>query len=410
MRLLKTIVTMGSRGVFQPVGQKRLTNVAIVRLKKGGYRFEIAAYQNKVRDWRNGIEKNLDDVLQTTSIFSNVSKGVLAKDKELMEAFGTTDQETICLEILKRGELQVADKERKVEYDNLFRDVASVLVEKCVNPDTNRPYTITMLERALRDVHFNLDPKKTAKQQALEALPMLKAKFPIQRARMRLKVSAPIESEQALMEMVDSYDAVIENIDYAEGLVSVVVQIEPGAFRDLHNRLQGGMQGRGRVEVLAMTVVAEGLQLDEFSALPAPPPQTFMSVPTVQEPAVAHGLLSAANVEKTFQARGMESVSTSDSQGKELVCCTNNPAALTTHSLSVSDVVYRGTVEDLPEAHASRKERFIELDALQPGWIVELRNKGSTVEAVFLAPNGEKVGAFANARRMALAFHKASAT
>jgi ribosome maturation protein Sdo1 len=62
----------------------------------------------------------------------------------------------------------VADKERKVEYDNLFRDVASVLVEKCVNPDTNRPYTITMLERALRDVHFNLDPKKAAKQQALE--------------------------------------------------------------------------------------------------------------------------------------------------------------------------------------------------------------------------------------------------
>jgi hypothetical protein len=26
-------------------------------------------------------EKNLDDVLQTTSIFSNVSKGILAKDK-----------------------------------------------------------------------------------------------------------------------------------------------------------------------------------------------------------------------------------------------------------------------------------------------------------------------------------------
>ena len=29
-------------------------------------------------------------------------------------------------------------------------------------------YTITMLERALRDVHFNVDPKKAAKQQALE--------------------------------------------------------------------------------------------------------------------------------------------------------------------------------------------------------------------------------------------------
>lgn len=64
--------------------------------------------------------------------------------------------------------VQVSDKERKVHYDALFKDVASVLVQKCVNPETNRPYTGTMLERALRDAHFAVDPKRTAKQQALE--------------------------------------------------------------------------------------------------------------------------------------------------------------------------------------------------------------------------------------------------
>lgn len=37
-----------------------------------------------------------------------------------------------------------------------------------MNPDTSRPYTLTMLERALKDIHFNPDPKKSAKQQALE--------------------------------------------------------------------------------------------------------------------------------------------------------------------------------------------------------------------------------------------------
>ena len=58
-----------------------------------------------------------------------------------------------------------------MHYDALFKDVASVLVQKCVNPDTNRPYTSTMLERALRDAHFAVDPKRTAKQQALEVSP-----------------------------------------------------------------------------------------------------------------------------------------------------------------------------------------------------------------------------------------------
>ena len=73
-------------------------------------------------------------------------------------------------------------------------------------------------------------------------------------------------------------------------------------------------------------------------------------------------------------------------------------------------MLYRGSIEELPEAHASRKERFAELDTLQPGWEVELRSakgRGAAVEAVFFSPAGERVGAFAAARRAALAAHKA---
>jgi ribosome maturation protein SDO1 len=36
-------------------GQKRLTNIAVVRMKKFGKRFEIACYKNKVINWRNGV-------------------------------------------------------------------------------------------------------------------------------------------------------------------------------------------------------------------------------------------------------------------------------------------------------------------------------------------------------------------
>ena len=43
-----------------------------------------------------------------------------------------------------------------------------MLSEKCINPDNNKPYTITMLERALKDVHFSVDLHRNAKQQALD--------------------------------------------------------------------------------------------------------------------------------------------------------------------------------------------------------------------------------------------------
>ena len=44
-----------SRRIGQPVNQVRLTNVAMVRMHKGGKRFEIACYRNKVLSWRQGV-------------------------------------------------------------------------------------------------------------------------------------------------------------------------------------------------------------------------------------------------------------------------------------------------------------------------------------------------------------------
>ena len=74
---------------LQPVGQKRLTNICIVRHKRCGKRFEVAAYRNTVVAWRNGAEKDIDEVLQIEEVFTNTSRGVVAKAKDLVAAFGT---------------------------------------------------------------------------------------------------------------------------------------------------------------------------------------------------------------------------------------------------------------------------------------------------------------------------------
>lgn len=39
--------------------------------------------------------------------------------------------------------MQVSDKERQVALESVFRDVATVVSEKCVNPASNRPYTVS---------------------------------------------------------------------------------------------------------------------------------------------------------------------------------------------------------------------------------------------------------------------------
>jgi hypothetical protein len=67
-------------------------------------------------------------------------------------------------------------------------------------------------------------------------------------------------------------------------------------------------------------------------------------------------------------------------------------------------VYEQGAISNIPDKWENRREMFKEIDALQAGWTVELRQRigASTVDAVFFSPDGEIVGNFAAARRKAL--------
>uniref|UniRef100_A0A1J3FEA9 Ribosome maturation protein SBDS n=1 Tax=Noccaea caerulescens TaxID=107243 RepID=A0A1J3FEA9_NOCCA len=244
-----------SKTLVQPVGQKRLTNVAVVRLKKQGNRFEIACYKNKVLSWRSGVEKDIDEVLQSHTVYSNVSKGVLAKSKDLIKSFGSDDHTKICLEILDKGELQVAGKERESQFSSQFRDIATIVMQKTINPETQRPYTISMVERLMHEIHFAVDPHSNSKKQALDVIRELQKHFPIKRSPMRLRLTVPLQNFPSLLEKLKEWDASVVSKDESGTQMSTVCEMEPGLFRECDSLVRN-MQGR--LEILAVSVHAEG--------------------------------------------------------------------------------------------------------------------------------------------------------
>jgi ribosome maturation protein SDO1 len=97
-----------------PTNQKKLTNVAIVRLQKGKVNFELACYRNKVEDFRAKKETNLSEVLQIDNIYSNVERGEMSNKKDIEKVFGKKiNKDDIIKEILNKGLMQVSDKERE---------------------------------------------------------------------------------------------------------------------------------------------------------------------------------------------------------------------------------------------------------------------------------------------------------
>ena len=148
-------------------------------------------------------EKDINEVLQIDMVFVNVSKGEYAKPKDLLKAFGTDNQEEVqstpatritcgrgllrrgsvfgnsptrrslelfwlarnfgrgissanqlcdlqvCKIILDKGDYQPTDKEREALQENQLRDIATTVAEKCVNPTTQRPVTVHLMDSPL---------------------------------------------------------------------------------------------------------------------------------------------------------------------------------------------------------------------------------------------------------------------
>ncbi|KAJ5476844.1 Ribosome maturation protein SBDSN-terminal [Penicillium sp. IBT 31633x] len=335
--------------INQPSNQIKFTNVSVVRLKKGKKRFELACYKNKLLEYRSGAEKDLDNVLQVPTVFLSVSKAQTAPSAELTKAFGAgTPREEILQEILRKGEVQVGERERKDILERVEKEVLDIVSGRLVDPSTKRVYTPGMIHKALdqltsasgqQQTQASADtngdgeenasqPKKplwtgvssnrSAKSQALDAMKALIAwqPIPVMRARMRLRVTCPvsllkqsvkaapgaasnkekegpsggsknnkkgnkgskksakkddsdIEAGQSDAEATpkapstvkDKIMAFIESVESQEVIGGdeweVVGFAEPGAFKGLNELVSNETRGRGRVEVLDMSVKHE---------------------------------------------------------------------------------------------------------------------------------------------------------
>lgn len=214
--------------IFTPTNQIRLTNVAVVRMKRGGKRFEIACYKNKVVSWRNKTETDLDEVLQTVNVFTNVSKGAVAKKEDLTKCFGHGDIQKICIEILDKGELQISEKERQTKLESVAKDVATIVSEKCINSETKRPFPVSIIEKSMKQIGFSVNPKKNSKQQALEVMKRLKEVLPIERCTMKLRIVTHKRNRDKLKEMANQVES--ENVE-GDGVLEIFMSIDPGNFR-----------------------------------------------------------------------------------------------------------------------------------------------------------------------------------
>lgn len=159
-------------------------------------------------------------------------------------------------------QVQVSNKERQQNLSVLFKDVATLVVEKCINAETKQALTISQVETAMKECHVALNPNNSAKQQALKVIKILeeKSSLKIERAKMRLQVDTSPEGAKDLREkvadqmIVESTTELKKETETEKALVRLVVLIVPAAYRTIELAMK---EKGGKIEVLTHCVKPE---------------------------------------------------------------------------------------------------------------------------------------------------------
>merc|ERR1719480_550940 len=98
----------------------------VVRFKEGKMVFEILTKTDAVLAFQDG-RLGWNDVLITDAIFTNSSKGDLAKDADLQAVFGTDDPVAVAKIIVEKGKLQLTSAQRKKFVDDKRQEIIGYL-------------------------------------------------------------------------------------------------------------------------------------------------------------------------------------------------------------------------------------------------------------------------------------------
>lgn len=143
----------------------------------------------------------------------------------------------------------------------MLKDIATTVANTCVNPELKRPYPVTIIEKAMKEIHYSIKPNQSTKQQALQVIKLIKEKdvIPIERAKMRLKVNFKGHTSKKIKEKIMKIESVeMESEEKSDDEITLVFLIDPGAFKDVDAMVKAENKGNALIEVMSYQVKVSG--------------------------------------------------------------------------------------------------------------------------------------------------------
>lgn len=146
----------------------------------------------------------------------------------------------------------MSDKERQSQIDQMFKDIANIVAQKCINPELKRPYPVSVIQEAMKKAHFSVKFTQNSKQQALHVIKMLKETMPIERAQMKIRIVATVKYGKKVKEKLQQKESFkIDSEDLNDDQMSLQFFVDPGEYRNIEELVKAESKGTAYLEILS---------------------------------------------------------------------------------------------------------------------------------------------------------------
>ncbi|BEP18485.1 ribosome assembly factor SBDS [Pyrofollis japonicus] len=232
-----------SKGEHEPV---------VARLEIAGKRFEVLVNPDLAFEYKRGKEVNLEDLVISDAIYTDLRRGLRASPELLRKVFGTDDVVKIAAIIVKRGELQLTAEQRRALIEAKKKQIINYIARNAIDPRTKLPIPPARIEAAMEQARVGIDLYKSVEEQVPQIVRAISRIIPIKIARALLKITVPPEHAGRVSALLPKLGEV-KHMDWkTDGSLIAEIEVPAGLQQEVIDKLSKATQGSVEVKVVGV--------------------------------------------------------------------------------------------------------------------------------------------------------------
>jgi ribosome maturation protein SDO1 len=236
-------------GEFRPRTHEA-SKFTTVRLTIGVDHYEILVNPDSALAFKQGRSVEPSAVIAADEVFSDARKGLRANNEKLKLHFGTDDHAKAALEVLRRGELNLTQEQRKKLTDEKRKAIIAAISKNFVDPRTLLPHPPTRIDQAMQEARVTVDPFQDPNEQMKSVVESLRTILPLKSEKIRLAVKVAAQYSGQAIGVLKTYGEIIKEDWLGDGTLSAIVEIPAGGQPGLLDRLGSTTKGAAQVTVV----------------------------------------------------------------------------------------------------------------------------------------------------------------